>query len=149
MIKINITEQDVKQFNNKYFAEHPRAKKKRIERPIHPSLNWYLTANNLKVNTVKQSWKEFIIFILENNGLTNQAIDYKCDVVYKVYCPTRNIPDVDNVTPKFIFDGLVAGNFFTDDNPKYIKRLTIEVGYDKENPRTEIIVKEYKESNNG
>lgn len=39
-----------------------------------------------------------------------------------------------------ILDGLAESKFITDDDSKHLTSLTLEVGVDKENPRTEIYV---------
>lgn len=135
-LKIIITQDDVDRYNRAYFAAHPRAKKLRIKRPEHPSLNWYMTANNMAVNDVKQDWKQFILGILEDRGLLNMQID-KCVVVYTTYFKTRKSIDADNITPKFIFDGLVAGGFLVDDSIYHVALFTRGF-YDAKNPRIEL-----------
>jgi hypothetical protein len=109
-IEIIITQKDVDDYNKRYFDLHPRAKKKRIDGPYHPTLNWYMTANNKSVNNKKQDWKDFILFILRNRNLLDYAIK-KCKIEYRTLFEDRHKRDLDNITPKFIFDGLVEGNF--------------------------------------
>lgn len=134
---IIIDQNDVDAFNAKYFKEHPRAKKVRIKAPQHPSLNWYMTANNMEANNMKQNWKDFIVFILTNRNLINKQID-KCKVTYRTFFKRKCIHDLDNITPKYIFDGLVEGGFLVGDDCTHITRLTTECFYDKENPRIEL-----------
>lgn len=138
-IKIIITQDDVDRYNEKYFLQHPRAMKARIKGPCHPTLNWYMTANNIQVNNVKQSWKEFIVDILTEKELQGLMID-KCEVIYETYFKDRRKRDVDNITPKFIFDGFVEAGFIEADDYQHIQKLTTICGYDKENPRIEITV---------
>lgn len=135
-LKIVITQDDVDRYNRAYFAAHPRAKKLRIKGPEHPSLNWYMTANNMAVNDVKQDWKQFIINILEDRGLLNLEID-KCVVYYTTYFKRNKNIDADNITPKFILDGLVAGGFLVDDSIRHIALFT-QGFYDAKNPRIEL-----------
>lgn len=137
-IEIIITQKDVDNYNKQYFDLHPRAKKKRIDGPYHPTLNWYMTANNLAVNNKKQNWKDFIVYILNDRDLVNTAIK-KCKVEYRTFLKDRRKRDVDNITPKFIFDGLVAGNFIIADDIDHIVELVTSGGYDKANPRIELI----------
>lgn len=137
-IEITITQQDVDSYNKMYFDSHPRAKKRRIEGPYHPTLNWYMNANNLSVNNKKQDWKNFIIYILKDRGLLGMSIQ-KCKVEYRTYLKQRRKRDVDNITPKFIFDGLVEGQFIVADDIEHVVELTTSGGYDKENPRIELI----------
>lgn len=137
-IKIIIRQQDVDEYNKQYFDLHPRAKKKRIDGPYHPTLNWYMTANNLSVNNKKQDWKNFIIFILNKYGLCDLRIG-RCKVEYRTYLKARRKRDVDNITPKFIFDGLVEGGFLVADDIEHVVELTTSGGYDSEDPRIELI----------
>lgn len=138
-IEIVITEQDVKEYNDMYFRYHPRATKKRIDAPRHPTLNWYVTANTMSVNNKKQEWKSFILYILEKNNLLDMGID-RCEIIYRTFFKDLIIRDLDNITPKFIFDGMVEGGFIVADDYKHIVRLVTECGHDKENPRIELIV---------
>lgn len=135
-LKIIITQDDVDRYNRAYFAAHPRAKKLRIKGPEHPSLNWYMTANNMAVNEVKQDWKQFILGILEDRGLLNFQVD-KCIVIYTTYFKTQKNIDADNITPKFILDGLVAGGFLVDDSIRHVALFT-QGFYDAKNPRIEL-----------
>lgn len=137
-IKITITQRDVDEFNAAYFKAHPKAKKHLIETPQHPSLNQYVTACNMKSNSMKQNWKDFMIFILNKNNLQDIHID-SCEVTYVTYFKNKHKHDLDNISPKFIFDGLVAGGFIVGDDMTHIKKLTIMGGYDKENPRIELM----------
>lgn len=145
-IKIEISAKEIAEYNKNYFKRHPRAKKCPIEKPQHPSLNWYITANNLQVNNTKQHWKQLMIMILENLGLCDMKITH-CEIKYITYFPTARAHDLDNITPKFILDGLVEGGLLVDDNNRCIQSLTTQAKYDKTNPRIElwIIVNETKE----
>lgn len=95
-----------------------------------------MTANNMEVNDVKQDWKKFILDILEDRELLNVQID-KCVVVYTTYFKTRKNIDADNITPKFIFDGLVAGGLLVDDSIRHVALFT-QGFYDAKNPRIEL-----------
>lgn len=136
-MNIIITQTEVDEFNELYFKAHPRAKVKRITGPYHPSLNWYMRANNMSRNAAKQNWKDFILFVLDKNGLRNAQID-RCEIVYTTYFKQNRIHDVDNITPKFILDGLVEGGFLVADDIKHIPVLITKAFYDAENPRIEL-----------
>lgn len=136
-MKITITQTDVDKFNELYFKTHPRARIKRIIGPYHPSLNWYMRANNMSRNAAKQNWKEFILFILDENGLRNRQLDC-CEIIYTTYFKQKRIHDVDNITPKFILDGLVDGKFLIADDINHIPVLVTKAFYDVENPRIEL-----------
>ena len=58
----------------------------------------------------------------------------------KYYFGTKHKRDIDNYA-KLVLDSM-EGIVYEDD--KQIKRITIEKFYDKKSPRTEIIIKKYK-----
>lgn len=55
--------------------------------------------------------------------------------------PTTRRADIDNYSPKFAQDGLTEAGVIIDDDYKHVNPLHIELYYDKENPRMEIIIK--------
>ena len=138
-IKFSITKSDVDEYKALYFNEHQRAKKPPIDKPQHPSLNKYMIMNNHAANNLKQNWKRFIIWVLEKNNLMGLGIE-KCSVKYITYFAINRRHDLDNISPKYIFDGLVAGGFIVDDDSEHIVSLTTQCFVDKENPRIELIV---------
>lgn len=72
-------------------------------------------------------------------GYSGLMLDkFMVDVI--TYMPTRRRSDCDNTVPKFILDGFTEAGFITDDDYKHLTSLTLRMGYDKENPRTEITV---------
>jgi Holliday junction resolvase RusA-like endonuclease len=101
-----------------------------------------VTANNLAVNKEKQNWKDLMVFILKELDMIDTMID-NCELIYTTYYPTKRKHDLDNITPKFILDGLVAGGFLTDDNNTCITSLTTQARYDKDNPRIELLFKTF------
>lgn len=128
----------INNYTDYYFAKHPRAKKKPIERPIHPSMNVYFSMKNrMQKNDLKQKWKEFTIWLVEELGLTGRGLD-SFEMDYCVYMPTKRRFDLDNLSPKFLCDGFTESGFIVDDDCSHLKKLTIHGGYDKDNPRTEI-----------
>lgn len=135
---LTITKQDVDEFNRLYFAEHPRATKPRIKKPQHPSLNEYMIANNMKANQWKQNWKDFMLFMLDKYRWCDIGIE-TCEVQYITYFKDNRVHDVDNITPKFIFDGLVEGGFLVADDIDHIKKLTTWGERDTDNPRIELV----------
>ena len=56
------------------------------------------------------------------------------------YFKTKIRKDCDNTVPKFLLDGLAESGFIVDDDSQHLESLTLKCGYDKENPRTEIII---------
>lgn len=123
-----------------YFVKHPSAKKPPIKHPYHESINVWMIMRRPEMNALKQKWKDFIVWFIEDQGYSNLRIE-KCEMMYTVYKPTRRRIDLDNNCPKFIQDGLVESGFVVDDDMDHITSLTLRAGYDKERPRTEIAVK--------
>lgn len=91
------------------------------------------------MNSLKQRWKDFICWLVNNQGYANLHIE-KCEISQKVYYPTNRRHDIDNSVPKFILDGLVESGMIVDDDCRHTTELTMSCGVDKENPRTEIYI---------
>lgn len=120
-----------------YFTFHPRAKKKPIERPIHPSINVWCIMPRFKMNAEKQKWHDFGCWWIKKLGLQDMKLE-KFNMTYTVYMPTRRRADPDNISPKFLQDSFVDSGFIVDDDGKHLLALTLKTDYDKNNPRTEI-----------
>ena len=92
------------------------------------------------MNALKQKWKEFVVWLINDAGLSDMKIN-RCEISQKVYFPTTRRADIDNTVPKFILDGLVESGMVIDDSYDHITKLILEAGYDKERPRTELTIK--------
>jgi len=92
-----------------------------------------------QMNALKQSWKDFIVWFVEDQGLTNKKIE-KCSMTFVSYFKTKIRKDLDNTIPKFILDGLSSSQLIIDDDSLHLECLTLKCGWDKEHPRTEIYV---------
>lgn len=139
-IKFEITNQTLEKYNKYYFSIHPRAKKVPIEHPYHPSINTWFILPRPQMNALKQKWKDFGIWLINDLGYADMKIE-NYEIEYITYMPTRRCIDPDNTTPKFLNDALVESGFIMDDDGMHMKSLTLKTGYDKENPRTEITVR--------
>lgn len=139
-IKFEITNQTLEKYNKYYFSIHPRAKKVPIEHPYHPSINTWFILPRPQMNALKQKWKDFGIWLINNLGYADMKIE-NYEIEYITYMPTRRRIDPDNTTPKFLNDALVESGFIMDDDGVHMKSLTLKTGYDKKNPRTEITVR--------
>lgn len=148
-ITIIINNETLDRYTKHYFSLHPRARKAPIKRPIHESINQWMILKRMEANQLKQKWKDFIIWLVNDLGYTNMNI-YKCKVLHRVHYDINRRRDVDNCVPKFILDGLVESGMLVDDDCKHLTRLSLECTYDKGNPYTEIIIEiqEFKEDNN-
>ena len=63
------------------------------------------------MNALKQRWKDFIVWFIENKGYSNLHIE-KWDLRFTTYYPNNRRHDVDNSCPKFILDGLCESCLF-------------------------------------
>lgn len=138
-IKLILDNKVLERYNTYYFLEHPRAKKKPIEKPYHPSINTWCILPRIQMNALKQKWKDFVCFWMKLEKLENKKLD-SFDITITVFFDTKRRHDVDNQVPKFILDGFTEAGFIVDDDEKHLHSLTLKTGYDKENPRTEIEV---------
>lgn len=138
-IKLILDNKVLERYNTYYFLEHPRAKKKPIEKPYHPSINTWCILPRIQMNALKQKWKDFVCFWMKLEKLENKKLD-NFDIAITVFFDTKRRHDVDNQVPKFILDGFTEAGFIVDDDEKHLHSLTLKTGYDKENPRTEIEV---------
>lgn len=139
-LKLVIDNNVLEEYEKYYFKKHPRAKKKPIENPYHPSTNQWMVMKRPIMNALKQKWKDFIVWFINDLDYQNMKID-NCEVEVTTYRGTNRAFDLDNTTIKFIQDGFVESGFLVDDNYKILKKLTLMGGYDKEHPRTEILVR--------
>ena len=145
--KIIIDNALVDKYCQLYFKQHPRAKKRPIDRPIHPSLNQWMILPRIQMNTLKQKWKDFGKFVIKKHGLENKMLE-NFEIEFLVFMPTRRRIDPDNTCPKFLLDAFTESGFIVDDDSKHLHSLTLQCDYDKDNPRTEIVIKTINTINN-
>ena len=126
-------------YDEHYFSVHTKAKKKPISQPYHESINVWMIMKRPMMNALKQRWKDFIRWYVEEQGYSNLRIK-RCEIRQVIYYPTNRRHDIDNSTPKFVLDGLVESGMIVDDDCTHITKLTLECGVDKEHPRTELYI---------
>lgn len=136
-IIITIDNEDLADYEKYYFSIHPRAQKKPIKHPFHESINVWMIMKRPKMNALKQKWKDFIIWLVNERGYTNLHIN-KCEISQTVYYPNNRRHDTDNSVPKFILDGLVESGMIIDDDSAHVTKLTLMCATDIERPRTEL-----------
>ena len=96
----------------------------------------------LEYQREKKRWARDIKFTV---GKDKPKTPYKkALVILTYYFKTKHRRDPDNYSGKFILDGLVNAGVIADDSFSNIE-LNLKGGYDKENPRTEINIKELAE----
>lgn len=139
-ILLQIDNDAILRYEQHYFSIHTRAKKKPIPHPYHQSINVWMIMKRPAMNALKQQWKDFIRYFVEEQGYANLHID-KCEISQIVYYPNNRRHDTDNSVPKFILDGLVESGMIVDDDSQHITKLTLECKTDLQNPRTELHIK--------
>ena len=139
-IKLILDENVLNKYNEYYFKNHPRAKKCPIEHPYHPSINIWCIKSRVQMNHLKQTWKSFIVWWIQQLKYDDMKID-KFEIEFHIYHPTKRRTDPDNFSPKFIMDGFTESRFIVDDDREHCRKLTIMCDVDKNNPRTEIMIK--------
>lgn len=132
-----IDEGTIKKYNDYYFSIHTKAKKEPIKQPYHESINQWMILKRPMMNTLKQRWKAFTSWFIEDQGYSNLLIE-RCRMTFCVYYPTNRRHDPDNTVPKFILDGMVESGFIVDDDMNHIRSLTLACDVDTQRPRTEI-----------
>lgn len=139
-IRFKITNKTLDDYEKYYFLKHPKARKRPISTPYHPSMNTWMIMKRPMMNGLKQKWKEFVVWLIENQGYSNLHIK-RCEMYFTTYYKTNRRHDVDNSTPKFILDGFSECGFLDDDDFTHLEKLTLKCAVDVNNPRTEIVVK--------
>lgn len=139
-ILIIIDNETIDKYNNYYFKLHPRATKKQIEHPWHPSINQWFVLPRIQLNNLKQKWKAFGCWIIKELGYQNLKLD-NVAIEITTYFDTKRRHDVDNYVPKFLLDAFVESGLLVDDDDKHLHTILLKNKYDKDAPRTEIIIK--------
>jgi len=91
------------------------------------------------MNALKQKWKSFGCWLINELGYGDMKLD-SIDIIFTVFFDTKRRHDVDNQVPKFLLDSFTKSGFIVDDDEKHLHSLTLKTGYDKDNPRTEIVI---------
>lgn len=145
-IKLIINNDTLREYELYYFRKHPKAQKKPIENPYHPSINEWMIMKRPMMNSLKQKWKDFTVWFVEKQGYANLHIE-ECEMIFTAYYKTNRRHDTDNSIPKFILDGFTEAGLIADDDSNHLTRLTLKCDVDRDNPRTEIeiIINDKKE----
>ena len=139
MLTLILDQSVLDKYNEYYFSIHPKAKKVPIEKPRHPSINQWCILPRIQMNALKQKWKDFGVFWINDLGYQDMKLD-DFEVDLTVYYDTKRRVDTDNNVPKFLLDAWTESGFIVDDDGKHLHSLTLRTGYDKENPRTEFVI---------
>ena len=117
--------------------------KKYVITDIPPSNNKYIGTGgrgaNFKYQEEKRKWEWMVLEAVGRNKPSDPL--EKAVVRLTYYFPTRHRRDPDNYSGKFLLDGLVEAKVIEDDSFNCID-LEIVGKLDRDNPRTEITIKE-------
>lgn len=136
-ILLTIDDLVLERYYEYYFSIHKKAQKKPILHPYHESINVWMIMKRPMMNALKQKWKDFIKWFVNEQGYANLRIE-ECEIDQVVYYPNNRRHDADNSVPKFILDGLVESGMIVDDDSEHIKKLTLSCKTDSIRPRTEL-----------
>jgi len=103
---------------------------------IPPTINKYIGRSNI---WEYQKDKKKIHEAIRLSTIGKRYNISKCKMVITYYFKDKRRHDPSNYD-KAIMDGLVEANIITDDNYGVITEFTTKGDYDKNNPRTEIVI---------
>lgn len=109
------------------------------------SINWYRVAHYQEKNNVKKYYNELVANILKER--VNTRFNGKIRVSYKLYYKNSasDMMNIVSIIDKFFLDALQELKIIEDDNVLNYRECKIEVvGQDKERPRVEVVVRDYK-----
>lgn len=140
IIEIEFTEELLEEWTKKYFKKHPKSKKRPIQSSKHPSINVWSIMRRPMMNTLKKNWADFVEFCVDYYGYRDLGICH-CKCKYIVYKSTLRRSDPDNITPKFIMDGLSAehSGVIVDDSSDCVEELTLKIEYKKGKQGSKIV----------
>jgi len=140
--KIVIDKELIKVYNEHYFKKYPKRKKVPIKKPIPPSLNYFIAMQRMAQNSLKQTYKEFSIWLANYYNIADLNLN-KAQINYTFFFGDHRRRDVDNLmlTPKLINDGFVEAGVLIDDNGENLSLVFNSFKYDKENPRVEMLIR--------
>lgn len=143
VITMVIDNETLDKYSEAYFTLHPRAHVRPIKQPFHESINQWMIMKRPMMNGLKQKWKDFICWFVNEQGYSNLRIK-RCEIAQKIYYETNRRHDLDNGVPKFILDGLVQSGMIDDDDSEHISKITLECATDHDNPRTVLNITIYE-----
>lgn len=103
---------------------------------IPPTINKYIGRSNI---WEYQSDKKKVHKAIQLTTIGKNYKIEKCKIIIIYYFKDRRRHDPSNYD-KMILDGLVEANIIADDNYGVITEFTTKGDYDKNNPRTEIVI---------
>ena len=112
---------------------------------IPPSLNATAGRSNVwEYRRDKAMWTHMVCMACKANKNRPTQPFERAEVTITYYFGNRSRHDADNYAGKYLLDGLTAAGVIVDDDLRHISTKIVG-GYDKANPRTEIVVEEIAE----
>lgn len=111
---------------------------------LPPSLNEWQNLHHMEKHRRKKQ-VEHDMYYASYNQRPPEPFE-KAKVRIKIFFPTIRRRDERNFDCKWLIDSLVIAKIIKDDNIDVIGRPEVILGYDKYNPRTEVIVWNLSES---
>ena len=78
VIKLVIDNDVLARYNEYYFALYPKRKKEPIAHPYHESINTWMIMKRAAMNALKQRWKDFIRWFVDEQGESGMIVDDDC-----------------------------------------------------------------------
>lgn len=103
---------------------------------VPPTINKYIGRSNI---WQYQSDKKKVHEAIKMSTIGKNYNINKCKMTITYYFKDKRRHDPSNYD-KAVMDGLVEANIITDDNYNVITEFTTKGGYDKDNPRTEVVI---------
>ena len=130
---------------DKYFKEHPKAKKPPMESlwkknrlGLIPSINTFINCSSRPIqNTWEQHLKEYCEYCMIHQGIKHDFIG-ECVVVVVQFKPTKAKSDVNNVYTKPFIDAMVERELLQEDNYTVVRLHQEYAVVDKQDPHSEI-----------
>ena len=145
-VVVTFNKQMIDDYTESYFKEFPKRKKLPLEflgkkrLGQLPSWNRVINCpNRIVQNQWKQELSDYTSYIIKELELIDLKLD-KCIVVAKQFQPTKAKSDSDNIYLKSSLDAFVKNGVLIEDNYTVLNPCILSTFYDKENPRTEIII---------
>jgi len=124
-----------------YYTQEFKTKKNKT---VLAGVNFYRNAYFYTQNNMKIYFSDLVRKQLKNNTIKFKK--YEIEYTYYYKSAVSDLMNVVSMQSKFLNDTLQELNIIENDNVKFCKKETAIVGsQDKENPRIEITIKEYKE----
>lgn len=148
---ITFNSETLQAYTEHYFRSNPKRKKAPLDwagkKRTGQLVSWNRLINcpnRIMQNQWKQEFADYTKYILHQQGLVGKRIE-RCAVTIRQFNGTRAHSDTDNLMAKASIDAMVKEGFLVEDNYTVVNPVMLTTEYDKENPRSEIIIYEITE----